>query len=331
MLIPAWSQVTGGNTLFSFIKVPGSPQLTALGGVNCSQPGNDIGMAFQQPAALVPAQHGQTQFVFDAYPGGIRNYQVMGGYYQEKWKTMFGVGVRYFDYGTLPQTDASGNILGSFRPNDYAVQLMTSRSYGERWNYGFTLKFLHSAYGPYRAAGIALDAGILYTDTANGWRLGWTAQNMGGALKKFEGTENGELPFDMRIGATKKLKNAPIQFTLTAHHLHQFDLLYPDSMRVAPATGFGKFGERLFRHIVLSTQFFIGDKIEISAGYNYLRRKELNIGNAGNGLNGFSFGIGLLVKKLQFRYARTYLQGRQSTNQIGLNLFFPRKGTRQYY
>ena len=67
-------------------------------------------------------------------------------------------------------------------------------------------------------------------------------------------------------------------------------------------------------------QLFIGDKVEISAGYNHLRRKELNIGNAGNGLNGFSLGAGVLFRKLQIRYARSYYQNNTAWNQFGLNL-----------
>jgi hypothetical protein len=60
--------------------------------------------------------------------------------------------------------------------------------------------------------------------------------------------------------------------------------------------------------------------VEISAGYNHHRRKELNIGNAGNGLYGFSLGVGALFKKLQIRYARSYYQNNAAYNQFGLNL-----------
>lgn len=316
------AQQLGGRTLFPFTKVSGSPQLTALGGINVSQFTKDIGLSFQNPALLTRAQEGQAQFVFDSYLGNIRQYQVMTGHYLPKQDIMIGGGLQFFDYGRIQQTDAAGNILGNFRPVDYLVQVMVSRRYMERWNYGFTLKFMHSAYGAFRASGLALDAGIVYTDTSRGLQVGWTAINMGTALKRFAGTENREMPFDMRLGVSKKLANAPIQFSITAHHLHQFNILYDDSTLPASSSTLGVFGEKVFRHFVLGAQFFIGERIELSAGYNYLRRKELNAGSAGNGLNGFSMGVGVLIKKLQLRYARTYLQGRQSNNQIGLSLFF---------
>jgi hypothetical protein len=172
-----------------------------------------------------------------------------------------------------------------------------------------------------------MDAGVTYTDTSNLLQVALTLKNMGVQLKAYEGTEKNDLPFDLQMGISKKLAKAPIQFSLTLHHLHQFNLKYDDSSFNAD-NGFeqdeGKsmIGDKIFRHIVLATQLFISDKIEISAGYNYLRRKELNTGSQGNGLNGFSFGVGILVKKIQIRYARTYYQNNFSNNQIGISISF---------
>ena len=78
--------------------------------------------------------------------------------------------------------------------------------------------------------------------------------------------------------------------------------------------------DKLFRHFVLATTIYLGDKVEVAAGYNYLRRKELNIENAGNGLTGFSMGVALLLNKLQVRYARSHYQNNTAYNQFGLNI-----------
>jgi len=51
-----------------------------------------------------------------------------------------------------------------------------------------------------------------------------------------------------------------------------------------------------------------------------LRRKELNVGQTTNGLNGFSLGLGVLLDKLQIRYARVYYQNNSAYNQFGLNM-----------
>jgi hypothetical protein len=53
-------------------------------------------------------------------------------------------------------------------------------------------------------------------------------------------------------------------------------------------------------------------------GYNFLRRKDLNVLNAANGLNGFTIGGGLLLKYLQVRYATGFYQ-QKMFNQLGVN------------
>ena len=72
--------------------------------------------------------------------------------------------------------------------------------------------------------------------------------------------------------------------------------------------------------MIIGTTIYVGDRLEIQAGYNFLRRKELNIGALSNGLNGFSIGAGALFGKLQVRYARAYYQSNTAYNQFGLNM-----------
>lgn len=298
------------------------PQVTSLGGVNISQLSRDAGMAFTNPALLIPAMHLQTPLVFNHYPGNIRNYSAMTVYQAPRLGTTFGLGLHYVDYGTLPQTDAAGNILGRFRPSDYFIQAMASRSYLNRWRYGAALRFLQSAYGPYRASALDMDIGICYTDSLNGFRLAFTASHMGVVIRKYAGTESAELPFDLRLGISKKLKDAPIQVSLNAHQLQGLDWYKADSTSISLSAAPRTFAGKLLAHLVAGAQVYVGDKIEISAGYHFLRRRELNIGNSGNGWNGFSLGVGLLLKRLQFRYARSYLGSVQAVNQIGLSLSF---------
>jgi hypothetical protein len=271
--------------------------------------------------------HTQTHAAFSSFSDAVRNYHLLTGYHSKKLNTNFALGVNYFNYGTTTQTDAAGNILGEFRPADYVIQVSASRQYLERWHYGASLKFIFSSYGEYRSSGIALDAGVTYTDTANLLQVALTLKNMGVQLKAYEGTSKNDLPFDLQMGISKKLAKAPIQFSLTLHHLHQFNLKYEDSSFNADNgfeqdNGNNMIADKIMRHIVLATQLFISDKIEISAGYNYLRRKELNTGNTDNGLNGFSFGAGVIVKKIQIRYARTHYQNNFAINQIGISFSF---------
>ena len=147
---------------------------------------------------------------------------------------------------------------------------------------------------------------------------------MGTQLKTYDGlNKKTELPFDMQVGITKHLRNAPIQFSLTAHHLQAFNIYYNDTSFLqnegVNTTGKKFTGEQILSHLVFATQVYISDKIEVTAGYNFMRRQDLNVLNAANGLNGFTAGAGLLLQRLQIRYATGFYQ-QNRFNQLGINV-----------
>ncbi|MEP7278694.1 MAG: type IX secretion system protein PorQ [Bacteroidota bacterium] len=321
------AQTLGGNAAYNFLKLPNTPQLSALGGINISTLTNDAGMAFNNPSLLREDMQRQLHISFNNMYAGVKNYHSLYACRYDKWKTNFAAGVNFIDYGTLAQTDAAGNILGSFHPSDYVLQLSASRKYAEKWYYGLSVKFIRSAYGIYRSSAIAIDAGVSYYDTARLFQVSLVMKNMGIQLKKYMNSRGDDLPFDIEAGFTKRLANAPIQFSVTAHHLHQFNILYNDTA-FNNSNGFNQGNEsaitpdKIFRHLVFSSQAFIGSRIELTLAYNYLLHKELMIANTANGFTGLSFGAGALFKKIQIRYARSHYQNNTGYNQLGFNLFF---------
>jgi hypothetical protein len=320
--LQAITQTLGGDAAFNFMKLSPAPQLSALGGVNGSVITKDVSMAYHNPALLRPEMHGQMAANFNLFYAGIKNIHAQGAYYKSSWKTSFGLGVNYFHYGATDQTDAAGNIMGSFRPYDYAVQISAGRKYLERWYYGATLKYIQSAYGIYRSNALALDVGINYFDTSSMLQVSFLARNMGSQISTYGG-EAEDMPFDLQLGITKRLVGTPFQFSVTAQRLHQFNLVYNDTL-FNNSEGSGNandgFLNNLFRHFVFATQVYAGDRLEFTVGYNVLRRAELSINNTNNGLTGVSFGVGVNLKKLQIRYARSQYQSSTGFNQFGLNV-----------
>ena len=73
-------------------------------------------------------------------------------------------------------------------------------------------------------------------------------------------------------------------------------------------------------HFVLATHIYIGNNLDATIGYNHLRRSELNIASAANGLNGFSMGLRIKFSKLQVMYARSNYQRNIAFNQFGLTV-----------
>jgi hypothetical protein len=324
--IPGQSQTLGGRSVYNFLKLPPAPQLSALGGINNSIINNDIHVAYQNPAQLNNGMMNTLGADVNLMYGGIKNMFLMYGKRKEAIRTNFSLAVNFINYGKTDRTDASGNITGTFNPNDATLQLGFSKSYMERWKYGGAVKLISSNYAAYHSMGVAADFGVTYTDSASLFRAALVFKNMGVQVKAYDGTARDDLPFDLQLGISKKLAKAPIQFSLTLHHLHQLNIRYADTAFEAEAAGAvkaGKFkGDKLLRHAIVAAQVYPAKQLELTLSYNFLRRKELLLYNIGNGLTGFSFGGGVLFKTLQVRFARAYYQNTKAYNQLGLNINF---------
>jgi hypothetical protein len=312
----------GGATTYNFLKLPASPLLTATGGVNTSFIIDDVGLAINNPALLSENLHSQVGLSFNSFFAGVKSYNLAGVYHHRKYKTTFGGSLFYLDYGNTRQTDAVGNEEGEFRPRDFVFQISAARQYLEKWRYGIQAKFIQSNYSQYNSSGIAFDFGLLYSDTGRQLSLGVLAKNMGYQISAFDDYRE-DLPFDLQIGVTKKLIQAPLGFSLTANQLHRWDLSYNDTLfnRENGFSSNNKVFNNIFNHIVLATHIYLGSHLQLAIGYNRLRRAELNLGNSGNGLNGFSGGFTARFQKLQVQYSRAYFQRSHAYNQFGINIY----------
>ncbi|MGZ5190161.1 MAG: type IX secretion system protein PorQ, partial [Flavisolibacter sp.] len=316
----SFSQTLGGNAVYNFLKLPSTPMLTAAGGVNISYKTNEVGLSANNPSLMDASLHSQVNASFNYFPGGIKTYSLTGAYHHENSNTSLGGHIYFLDYGNIMQTDAAGNISGEFRPVDFVLQVSVAKQYMEKWNFGFTLKFINSSYQQYASSAIAVDAGIHYTDSAKQFYASFVAKNMGVQLKTYA-EEPEDLPFDMQIGITKKLAKAPFGFSLTAQQLHHFDILYNDTTfnNENSFTSSSGFFQKLFNHFVLATHIYIGNHLEATLGYNQLRRSELNIQSATNGLNGFSMGLRVKFSKIQVLYSLSSYQKNVTYNHLGIN------------
>jgi hypothetical protein len=316
--LTASAQTIGGNAAYNFLKLPASPLLAAQGGVNVSQNGNDVSQSANNPALLDRATTAQVNASFGAFLGGIKTYSLTTAHYADKPAVTFGAHIYYVDYGRIPVADAAGNTGGEFRPVDFVFQISAAKKYLEKWTYAVAFKFINSSYQQYASSALAIDFGLLCTDTTRKFTASFVAKNMGTQLKTFSGVGE-DLPFDLQVGFTKRLSKAPLAFSLTVYHLHRFNLVYNDA-DFNNESGFGApgLGTNTLNHFVFATHLYIGPYLETTVGYNALRRQELSLANSSNGLSGFSAGIQLKFSKINVQYSRSaYIRG-VAYNQIGI-------------
>lgn len=324
----AGAQVTGGQFSFEYLRLPNSPHVTALGGINVAHPGTDISLAMQNPSLMRPELHNALSLNYNNFYSGISNANLAYGYYLPKLATAFAVGVQYLNYGDFTATDVLGNNAGSFKAADYTLSFSASRQYREHWRYGATLKIAQSSLADVKATALLADVGICYEDTARLLTLGAVAKNMGATLKKYTAGNSAEpLPFDLQLGISKRFKHLPLRLFGTAHHLYEWNIRYDNEADKSSGAVFGTadttvsnhFADKLFRHLIFGAEITLAKRITITAAYNHLRRREMSV-DTKRGAAGYSFGAHLDLNKFQVFYARSYYSIAGPYNEFGLNI-----------
>lgn len=331
-LIPSivQAQVVGGENSFEFLRLSQSPHITALGGVNVSSPSRDVMMGLANPALLRPEFHTSLGLNYNLYYAGTRISNLMYAYHAPSVKTTFAFGLSYINYGSMQLTDNLGNVTGTKPTADYSMQLSASRSYLEKWRYGASLKYASSNLIDKKSSALLADIGVVFADTNSQWYAGFAIKNAGITLKKYDPSIPQSLPLDLQIGITKKFKKAPFSIMVLAHHLTKWDIRYDNPadaqdnlLLLSNDTQTEKtktyFADKLFRHFVFAMDINLGKRLEISAGYNHLRRSELSISDK-KGMSGFSFGGGFYLNKFVIHYAQSFYHLAGAHHEMGLNM-----------
>ncbi len=266
-----------GTTAYSYVDLPASAHIYALGGVNISTIDEDINSVGQNPALLGSEHNMQLglnymHYIANSNFGGLRFGKGAGA--NGSWSAA----LQYYGYGKMQETDISGAITGEFAPKDISASGTYSHDITDRLRGGIALKALYSSYADFTALALATDLGINYYDPERDLSLSLVAVNLGGQVKRFDQTYE-RLPADVRLGWTQSFGMLPIRFSATLWNLTRW------------GTGYSG----LMRHIVLGADFMPSDRFYIAAGYNYKTRSDMRA-DARSLLSGFSVGAGLRTR-----------------------------------
>lgn len=282
---------------YNFLNVTPSARVYGLGGINISNIDGDINSIDQNPALLGPEFDMQLGINYMRYIGGSNFAGVKFGN-RASDHGAWAVGLQYYGYGSMKETDIGGNITGSFSPKDVNFNATYSHDITDRLRGGATLKVLYSSYADYSAIAIATDLGLNYYDAERDMSLSVVVANLGGQVKRFDQSYD-RLPVDIRLGWTKSFGSLPIRFSVNAWNLTKWKMPYykvDNSDDVASEPVYKEsFGSNLFRHLVFAADFVPSDKFHIGIGYNYKTRSDMSTYSR-NLLSGFSIGAGLNVK-----------------------------------
>lgn len=285
----------GGRASYHFLDMTSSTTAYGLGGINISTVTDEINIIDQNPALLGPEFDRQIGINYMRYIGesnfaGIRYATRIND------RSAWSVGMQYFGYGEMKETDASGAINGSFSPKDMTLSSSYSHDITDRLRGGITLKGAYSSYAEYTAFALATDLGINYFDPDRDLSLSAVVTNLGGQIKRFNESYD-RLPIDIRLGWTQSFEGLPIRFSITAWNLTKWKLPYYDTSDSSESTAPVKesFTSNLFRHLILAADLVPSEKFHIGIGYNHKTRTDMS-NYARDILSGFSIGASLKVK-----------------------------------
>lgn len=310
-----------GSSVYSFLDLPVSSRMAALGGSNVSLRDNDISFAFRNPSLLTGENNKQLGLSFTSYLAGIKFGTAVYGLKLTD-KHLLAAGIQYIDYGNFTETNEVNDELGSFSAKDMALYLVYKYKINDRMSVGGTLKPVFSSYERYTSYGVAFDAGFSYAVPEKYFYAGLTLRNMGTQLKGYYSTSEGQhyekLPFQIEVGISKKLDHAPFRFSLTLHNLQKWNLNYLSGENVdEDLTKKISFADMAFRHTIVSAEFVPGKNFYLIASYNHRRHAELLM-KGFKSMAGFSFGGGIKLYKFHVGYGMTTYQTGLTAHQFSV-------------
>jgi hypothetical protein len=303
-----FSQV-GGISAFSFINVELSPRIEAMGGSGIAIIDRDISLAQTTPSLLNNKMHNSLVFSFTDYFSDIN---LIGFSFARKLKEfgVFSIGFKAINYGEFEYNDDVGNNFGAFSANDQVITFGLCRRLNEKITLGVNLNLLNSQYESYHAFAISSNISATYFNFEKKVTYTLLFKNMGRQLITYANTEE-SLPFDLQLGISKELKYLPFRYSLTCHHLNQFDINSPYKLTSQTNVNTGELeikeesiAKKAFRHLIIGGELNPFRKsLFVRGGFNFQRRFNMSLSTY-PALVGFSWGIGFKVLKFRLDYSR---------------------------
>lgn len=281
-----------GKEAFTFLRFPTSTRANALGGHTVALVERDPSLIFHNPALLGAEMDGMINLNYMNY---ISDINVGSALFTKAQGDMgaWGVGASFISYGdireVLPENIETGARLSA---KDISVNGFYARDLSERWRAGISLKFLYSGLADYTSIGLCVDAGLSYYDLEKGFSFGFAFKNIGAQLKPYE-DERLQMPWDIQLGITQKMKHAPIRFSLTAQYLNRWKFDYIDQTN--KEYDGDNFFQSLVKHFIIGVDFIPSENFWLGVGFNPKANMDMKQKGSG-GLSGFSAGAGVRIK-----------------------------------
>ncbi len=291
VLFPLTLHAQESQEVYSFLRLPVSAHVAALGGDNITLSDDDVTVIFHNPALINNVSDKTLNLNFMTYmEGAITASASFVKAYKER--ATWGVAARFMSYGSMKETTIANIQTGDFSAKDIALAGTFAYMLSNSFSGGLSARFITSSIGSYSSAAVAIDLGINYFDEVHEWSLSAVAKNLGGQVKAYD-DEFERIPLDLQLGVSKRLIGSPLRLSATLSRLNNWD-------------------QGLIKHLSIGADLLLGESIYVAAGYNFRRSSEMKVSDGDSESNhgaGFSIGAGLQLErfKLHAAYAKYHV------------------------
>lgn len=289
-------QAQESTSSFNALRLPTSSHVAALGGQNVTLIEDNPAAGWANPALYANVSDLSVGLDFMTY---LSSTSWMGAHFVKAMgeRHTMAFNANYMNYGSMDETDASGNVIGRFSAKDITVGTGYSYLLSDRWTGGANLKFMFSNLADYSAIAFAVDLGFNYYNEETDFSLSATLQNLGAQLKSYDESVRANLPISVNFGFTKGLNHLSARLHVTLTDLNRWsssDYAIPDADASAP-----NFTRKALNHLVVGLDILPTDQIYLSLGYNFRRAYELKASGSSH-MAGLSAGAGVNLSRFQF-------------------------------
>ena len=280
LLVATAMKAQDGKVGYQFLNIPVSAHSAALGGANVSIVEDDASMMWTNAAMLTNVSDKSILLGYNSY---INSSNLMSAGFVKAIgeRGTLGVGAQVLTYGTMDETDETGNVVGSFKANDLNFQASYSYLLSDRWSGAITAKVLLSNYAEFSSTALGADLALNYFDEERGFSFSAVGRNLGGQITSlYDDGDRESLPFNLAFGLSKDFANAPLRISLTADDVTHWDDV------------------KFIQHFVLGVDILPSKSTWVGLGYNFRRAHEMKVADSSHWA-GFSIGAGLNVKKFK--------------------------------
>jgi len=145
------------------------------------------------------------------------NLQYIGGYYKLNRNESIGYELRYFSLGNITFTDITGNTIGQYKPNEFALGTAYSRKLSEKMSIAISGRYIYSnltggidvaGLGTIAGQSIAADISTYYQTSIRIAKkytklaIGMNISNIGNKISYTETSIRDFIPINLRLGTS---------------------------------------------------------------------------------------------------------------------------------